>query len=196
MSWQVQARLHIRALRWTAHALCLGWACAALAQGEPYQLALDVQQVDKTFVTQASFVLPLKPCQAWQYLTDYDAALQIPGIVASSTTRLGDRTARVRRTMKDAILFVPIRMYTVIDFSEIEGAGTDFVQVEGEARSHKGSWRLQPHDGGTLFRYRAVSEPDSSLPMAVVRYFVQNRLQSSFAAMARHGATRRDIACS
>ncbi len=177
-------------------ALCWALSASAWAQGEAYKLAVQVQQVDKTFVTHASFVLPLKPCQAWQYIVDYDAALQIPGIVESKTTRLGDRAARVKRVMKDRILFFPISMQTVIDFREVDGQGTDFVQVEGQARSHKGSWRLEPQDSGTLFRYHAVSEPDSAWPMAVVRYFVQNRLQNSFTAMAEQGAKRRDTGCS
>jgi hypothetical protein len=31
--------------------------------------------------------------------------------------------------------------------------------------------------------------------MAVIRYFVSNRLRSSFTSMAQYGATRRDQAC-
>lgn len=175
--------------------LSLSTTACAWAHGQDFKLAVDVQQAERTFVTQASFVLPLKPCQAWQYIVDYDAAVQIPGILASRTTRLGERKARVERHMKDSILFFPIRMRTVIEFKEIESQGTDFVQIEGEAKSHKGSWRLEPQDTGTLFRYQAISEPDSALPMAVIQYFVQKRLQGSFLAMAQHGAIRKDLSC-
>jgi hypothetical protein len=167
----------------------------AQAHADDYGLQLDVQQVEKTFVTQARFQLPLRLCQAWQYIIDYDAALNIPGIIESRTTRLSDDRVRVHRVMKERILFFPIHMHTVMEFKEMLERGTDFVQLEGEAKSHKGSWRLEAKDDGTVFHYNAVSEPDSALPMAVIQYFVQKRLQSSFAAMAQAGAIRKNQSC-
>jgi len=176
-------------------AWCLFGAHPAQAHADDYGLKLDVQQIDKTFVTQAQFQLPLKLCQAWQYIIDYDAALNIPGIIESQTTRLSDERVRVRRVMRERILFFPIHMHTVMEFKEVLDRGTDFFQIEGEAKSHKGSWRLETKDDGTVFHYNAVSEPDSALPMSVIQYFVQKRLQSSFAAMAQTGATRKNQPC-
>lgn len=175
--------------------ICLGLAAAAWAHGEKYQLKLDVQQQGRSFVTHASFKLPLSLCQAWRYLTDYDAATGIPGIVSSRTTPLGNNLFRVERSIKDSILLFPIRMNTVTEFRQLPEKGTDFVQIDGKAKSHRGSWRLEEQADGTLFRYQAMSEPDSLLPMAVIRYFVNNRLESSFAAMAENGAARKDVAC-
>ena len=174
------------------------FACVAAAQTDPadYALQVDVRQQGQTFVTQASFRLPLSMCQAWRFITDYDSATQIPGIVESRSQRLSERTARVERVMQDRILLFPIRMRTVIDYTEQPGQGTDFVQVEGETRSYRGSWRLEPDGAATVFRYQAVSEPDSALPMGVIRYFINNRLRSSFAAMAQVGAARRQQPCS
>ena len=177
--------------------------CAAWAQGkepvadpvEAYRLQVDVRQQGSVFVTQASFRLPLSMCQAWRFITDYDSARLIPGIVESRNQRLSERTVRVERVMQDRILFFPIRMRSVIDYTEQPGQGTDFVQVEGDTRSYRGSWRLEPDGAATVFRYQAVSEPDSALPMGVIRYFINNRLTSSFAAMAQVGADRRQQAC-
>ena len=168
---------------------------AASAQEDPYGLKVDVQQAGNVFNTQASFKLPLTLCQAWNYIVDYDAAVSIPGVVASKTTRLGLAKARVERSLKETFLFFPINMHTVMDFTEIVGKGTDFYQVEGEAKSHQGSWRLEEKGDGTEFRYQATSEPDSSLPMSIIRYFLDKRLKSSFAAMARHGASRKNASC-
>lgn len=180
--------------------LATGLACQAIsgaswAQSGPYGLSVTVQQVERVFNTQASFKLPLSACQAWLFIVDYDAATTIPGVVSSRTTRLDGARVRVERTLRETFLFFPIRMHTVLEFTEIDGKGTDFVQLEGQARSHRGSWRLEPAADGTVFRYRAVSEPDSSLPMPVIRYFLDRRLQSSFAAMADQGAQRRQLAC-
>lgn len=180
----------------TALALSLGCMGTACAQDDAYGLKVDVQQVGNVFNTTASFKLPLTPCQAWGYIVDYDAAVNIPGVVSSRTTRMGDGKVRVERALQETILFFPIRMHTVIDFMEIAGKGTDFYQVEGETKSHRGSWRLQEMGDGTEFRYQAVSEPDSSLPMPIIRYFLDKRLKSSFAAMAQQGASRKSASCS
>nr|WP_315225953.1 hypothetical protein [uncultured Limnohabitans sp.] len=72
---------------------------------------------------------------------------------------------------------------------------TDFVQISGEAKSYKGSWRLGEEGNGTVFKYRAESEPDSVFPKAMIEYFIKNRLNSSFEAMANAGAERRQFAC-
>lgn len=175
--------------------VCMGHLALAGAQTAPYNLQVDVLQKDRTFVTQASFLLPLQPCQAWRYITDYDAAQNIPGIVSSKTTRLEERKVRVERVMKDRILLFPIQMRSVMEYREQPELGTDFAQIEGEAKSHKGTWRLEAKGDGTLFLYNAISEPDSSLPMSVIQYFVHKRLHSSFAAMAEQGAGRRNAPC-
>jgi len=167
----------------------------ALAQDDPFKLQVEVRQSGDTFNTQASFKLPLTPCQAWNYIVDYDAAVQIPGVVSSKTTRMGPAKTRVERSLRETFLFFPIRMHTVIEFTETAGKGTDFVQIEGEAKSHRGSWRLEPSTDGTVFRYQATSEPDSSIPMPVIRYFLDKRLRSSFAAMAQVGAQRSGTSC-
>ena len=91
----------------------------AYAQEADFGLNLDVQQKDSTFVTRASFTLPLKYCQAWQFLVDYDSARNIPGFVESKSQRLADNKVRVDRVLQDRILFVPIKMRSVIDFTEL-----------------------------------------------------------------------------
>jgi len=189
--------------RVTRSLFCLSMSLAALgasnavqAQDDPFKLQVDVQQVGDTFNTQASFKLPLTMCQAWNYIVDYDAATQIPGVVSSKTTRMGPGKVRVERALRETFLFFPIRMRTVMEFTESARKGTDFVQIEGETKAHRGSWRLEHAGDGTVFRYQAVSEPDSSIPMAVIRYFLDKRLRSSFAAMAQSGAQRAGTDCS
>lgn len=193
----VQSTLAKRVLAKAGLVGALLWAAgpAWSQDGADFGLVVDVTQKDATFVTQASFRLPLKLCQAWRYLIDYDAAVEIPGVIESKSLRSGPNKVRVTRVLEDRILFIPIRMRTVLDFTELPNQGTDFVQVEGQTKSHQGAWRLQADGDATVFRYNAVTEPDSALPNAVIRYFVSNRLRSSFVAMAQAGASRRDQAC-
>ena len=160
------------------------------AAPEDYQIKVDVVQQGTVFQTQASFYLPLNLCQSYRYLTDYDAATNIPGVVSSTTTRIDARKVRVERLLQERILFFPVKMRMVLEMTELPQQGTDFLQISGEAKSYKGSWRLEPDAKGTWFRYRTESEPDSFFPRAVIEYFIKNRLNSSFEAMAKAGADR------
>ena len=168
----------------------------AKAQVDNYGLRVNVQQIeDRKFATHASFVLPLKHCQAWKYLVNYDSSAQIPGVVSAQTIRLNNNKARVSLVMEEGILFFKVRMLSVIDFVESVDHGTDFVQVSGDAKSFQGSWRIQPNGAGTLFEYRSTFQPDSALPMVVIKYFFDRRLQNSFAAIAEIGAAQKLAAC-
>ena len=180
-------------LRFVVILIALGWGM--LAHAEDYKIKVDVSQQGPVFHTQASFYLPLSVCQAYRYLTDYDAATQIPGVVASTSTRTDVNKVRVERLLQERILFFPIKMRMVLDVTELPQQGTDFVQISGEAKSYKGSWRLAPEGAGTVFQYRTESEPDSFLPQAVIEYFIKNRLNSSFEAMAKAGAQRAKQPC-
>jgi hypothetical protein len=170
-------------------------ACATAMAADDYKIKVDVTQQGNVFHTQASFHLPLTVCQSYRYLTDYDAATHIPGVVASTTTRMDARKARVERLLEERILLFPIKMRMVLEVTELPNQGTDFVQISGEAKSYKGAWRLEPEVGGTLFKYRTESEPDSFLPKAVVEYFIKNRLSSSFEVIAKLGAERLKQPC-
>lgn len=168
----------------------------AQAQTQAHDLAVNVRQMeDRRFFTTASFKLPLKHCQAWHYLTHYDSSAALPGVLSSTTTRLSHNKVQVRLLMEEQVLFFKIRMHSVIEFQELKNHGTDFVQTAGEAKSFSGSWRIEPQDNGTLFRYASVFQPDSALPMAVIQYFFDRRLRASFAAIAQLGAAQRDFAC-
>jgi hypothetical protein len=186
------------------HRLVLGFltlvllCCTRLtfAQSSLYNLSVNVQQIeDRKFATTASFRLPLKHCQAWRYLIDYDSSASIPGVLSSSTTRLSINKAQVSLIMEEQILFFKIHMNSVINFVEIKNQGTDFVQIAGEAKSFQGTWRIEPEDNGTVFKYQSVFQPDSALPMVAIKYFFEKRLRNSFEAMARIGAAHKDIVC-
>lgn len=170
-------------------------ACNLASAAEDYKVKVDVTQQGRVFHTQASFYLPLSVCQSYRYLTDYDAAIQIPGVVSSKTTRIDENKVRVERVLQQRILFVLIDMQMVLEVTESPQRGTDFVQIKGEAKSYKGAWRLEAEGQGTWFKYRTESEPDSLWPTAVVEYFIKHRLTQSFEAMAAAGAQRTKSPC-
>jgi hypothetical protein len=173
----------------------LGFCSVCLAAGSDYQITVDVVEQEGLYKTNASFALPLKLCQAYKYITDYDAAKNIPGVVSSTSTRMDTGKVRVERLLQERILFFPLRFHMVLEVTELHNKGTNFVQTAGEAKSYKGSWRLEEVTDTTVFRYLTESQPDSIWPKAVVQYFIKNRLASSFEAMAAAGLEYRLRPC-
>ena len=175
--------------------LLFGLCAMAHSKPEDYDLKVNVTRQGEVFKTEASFRLPLNACQAYRFITDYDAATQIPGVLSSHATRLDKQRVRVERVLRERILFFPIDMHMVLEFTERPGKGTDFVQISGQAKSYQGSWRLESGGASTVFAYQTQSVPDSAMPGAVVEYFIKNRLIKSFEAMASAGAARTTEPC-
>jgi len=172
------------------------WLPISVAASEAnYQLAVNVTQKDKTFLTEVSFRIPLNGCQSWEFLTDYASAKQLPGIIESSFTRISENKVRVHRVFEDRVWWMPLRIESVVEYSEIPNEGHDFVQIEGDFKSYRGSWRLTPEGDTTVFRYASVAEPDSSIPKPIIRYVMQERMHRSFLAMAQYGASRQSMTC-
>lgn len=173
--------------KWAIFFCLYGMSLVASGKPEDYELKINVTRVGDAFQTDASFRLPMNACQAYRFITDYDAATNIPGVLSSQTTRIDKQHARVERVLRERILFFSVDMHMVLEFTERPGKGTDFVQVSGQAKSYQGSWRLSQQGENTQFVYQTVSVPDSSLPAAVLEYFIKNRLSKSFEAMASMG---------
>jgi hypothetical protein len=166
-----------------------------MAAPSDFGIAVDVVEQEGLYKTNASFSLPLRLCQAYRYITDYDAAQKIPGVIASASIRLDNGKVRIERALQERILFFPVNFRMVLEMTEWPNKGTDFVQISGEAKSYKGSWRLEEQGGATVFRYKAESQPDAIWPKAVIQYFIRNRLTSSFESMAAAGLEYRSHTC-
>lgn len=163
----------------------------AANEADDYAVQVQVDRVERQFHTTARFRVPLAACEAYRYLTDYDAAKRITGVLDSKTTRLAPNKVRVERWAQERVLLFTFKLHSVIEYTESPYTGTDFVQVEGDAKSYQGRWVLEPDGEGTVFRFQSVAEPDSAWPLSVLQYFVQNRMRDRFAEMARNGAQRK-----
>lgn len=174
-----------------AAGVCAVVLLAQANDADDYQVQVKVNRQDRQFHATASFHLPLQVCDAYRYLTDYDAAKRVTGVLDSKATRLGSNKVRVERWAQDKVLFFTIKLHSVIEYTELPYKGTEFVQVEGDAKSYQGQWRLEPDGDGTVFRFQSVAEPDSGWPMPVLQYFIQNKMRDRFGEMARNGALRK-----
>lgn len=176
--------------------IAIGFSATAFAHqtnADGYSLKVDVVRKGDELHTTATFWVPLGKCQAYRFLTDYDASTDIPGVLSSKTTRLGDNRAKVELELEEKILLFPVRMTSVLEFTEFPLVGTDFVQIRGDIQSYHGRWRLVEDADGTLYKYQAVAKPDSALPIFVIKYFLKNSLAERFGAIAKIASERKNL---
>ena len=88
---------------------------------------MDVSREGARYTLLASFDTPLSRCAAYNYLTDYEAAKLLPGVIESSAVREADGKVRVDRTADEQILFMRIRLHSVMEYTE-QARGRNRVQ--------------------------------------------------------------------
>ena len=78
-----------------------------------------------------------------------------------------------------------------VDYVEFPNKALLFEQLSGDTKYYKGSWRLLPEKGFTLFKYDAQVEPNSLLPSTVIEFFIKNILRRQFEAMAEVASVKK-----
>ena len=159
------------------------------AQNFDHQVKVNESNTGDIFVINASFKTPLNNCDAFRYLTDYEAAKKIPGVLDSVVTRKSDTLAVVNRTIKESILFFSVTIKTTIEYNELPFIGSDFKQIAGDAKMFKGSWRLKQDETGTSFIYRSFIEPNTIVPNFIISSYIKNELQQQFVEIAKQAVT-------
>lgn len=170
--------------------------CGMSINPDDFDVQVDVIHQEDVFRITASYKTPLNLCQAYRYLTDYEAAKNIPGILESKYTRLSANKVSVERLADETILLFRVRLNSVLEYIEYPYFGTEFTQVKGNAKSFVGKWQLESFADGTTFKYQGVVSLDSSIPMFVIEYFIKSNMRQKFAAMASIAAERKNLAVS
>jgi hypothetical protein len=154
----------------------------------PYNVQVSVISEDRHFRIQASYEVPIDICAAYAFITDYEGAKNIPGILESKVISRVQNKVRVQRSIKEEILFFPIVMNALVEYTEASNRLLTFNQISGDNKFYRGSWRLSEMGDKTLFRYESVFEPDSVVPSWVIQYFMRNSIRGRFEVMAQRAA--------
>ena len=165
----------------------------ALAQesSNPYDLKVAVSRSGDRFLVSASYDAPINVCEAFAFITDYEGAKYLPGVIDSKVLSRSGNKVRVARLLEERILFIPFEMRSELEYTEIPNRALMFEQLSGETKYYKGSWRLVPDKGGTAFKYEAQVEPNSLVPSVVIEYFIKNILNRQFEVMAEMTSKRK-----
>jgi hypothetical protein len=165
-------------------------ACA----GNPYPgLQVDVSREGARYTLQASFDTPLSRCAAYNYLTDYEAATLLPGVIESRAVREADGKVRVDRTADEQILFMRIRLHSVMEYTEQAQDGIEFNQLSGDSKLFHGTWGIEPNRQGTTLRFQGQWEPDTLIPLFIIDHFARHGLLDRFSAIAQLAQERKEI---
>ncbi len=167
----------------------------AMAQesSNPYDLKVAVSRAGDRFQVNASYDVPITLCEAFAFITDYEGAKNLPGIVDSKVLSRSGNKVKVTRLLEERILFIPFEMRSELEYVEIPNKTLLFEQLSGDTRYYKGSWRLLAEKDFTTFKYDAHVEPNSLVPSAVIEFFIKNILRRQFESMAEVASLKKSV---
>ena len=168
-------------------------SCFGANEGGPFDVKVFVGRSGSGFQVQATYVAPVNECQAYAYLTDYEGAKNILGIRDSKVLFRTGSKVQVERIAEERVLFFPIILRSILEFSEVSDKRLEFTQIEGDAKSYKGSWVVEPDKNGTRFTHHATFELETSIPLFLIKYFLENSATKRFEAMAEHASLQNTV---
>ena len=157
-----------------------------MAQSNPHDLDISISRIGARFDVQVQFTAPVSPCQAYGFLTNYEEAKNIPGILSSKVLSRENNKALVERVAKERILLIPVYLHSTLEFTEVSTVQLDFTQIKGDAKSYSGNWIVSPDKRGSRFTHQATFELDTSIPLFIVQYFLENSATKRFEIMAEN----------
>ncbi|MGC2167435.1 MAG: SRPBCC family protein [Gallionella sp.] len=175
--------------------LCLTTNVAASASILP-EVRVEVNRKSSVYFLNASFNTSLSKCAAYNYLTDYEAARNLPGVIESIALREEENRVKVSRTADERVLFFHVRLHSTLEYTEMPNDRISFKQLQGDSRLFQGSWNIAATDKGSTLSFQGVWEPDTVIPLFVIDYFAKNGLADKFSAIAQLAEQRKEIATS
>lgn len=156
-----------------------------------YDLRVAVTRTGDRFQVNASYEVPITPCEAFAFITDYEGAKSLPGIVDSKVISRSGNKVKVARLLEERILFIPFEMRSELEYVEFPNKALLFEQLSGDTKYYKGSWKLSAEKDSTVFKYDAQVEPNSMVPSAIIDFFIKNIIRRQFESMAELASQRK-----
>jgi len=165
----------------------------AQENANPFDVQVSISPIEGRFQIQASYVVPMDICNAFSFITAYEGAKNIPGVLESKVISRTGNKVRVYRVIEENVLFFPIQMKSTVEYTETPNRLLTFEQISGDTKFYKGSWRLASDKDKTTFKYEALVEPYSLIPSAVIEYFMNNSIRGRFETMAQRAIQHKSV---
>ncbi|MGA7595147.1 MAG: SRPBCC family protein [Gallionella sp.] len=152
---------------------------------------VEVSRKGDRYTLIASIDTSLTECAAYQYLTDYRGARDLPGVIKSSAYRVSANKVKVDRIADEHVLFFNVRLHSVMEYTEQPFDRIAFTQLSGDSKAFQGSWDIVPKQQGSTLRFKGLWEPDSLIPLFIIDHFAKSGLIEKFEAIARLAEKRK-----
>lgn len=159
-------------------------SCFSVSELTPYDVKVFIERSGASFQILASYVVPASECEAHVFLTDYEGAKNIPGIKESKILERTGNRVQVERIAEEKVLFFLVTLHSILEFIEVSENRLEFKQTEGDAKSYKGNWVIKPDKNGTRLTHQAFFELETSIPLFLIKYFLENSATKRFEIMA------------
>jgi hypothetical protein len=156
----------------------------AWADTHDHGLLVDVKREGHLYTINARFNTTLTKCAAYHFLTDYEVAKKMPGVISLLEKRLSANKAIVDLTANEHVLFFNVRLHSVMEYSENPFESISFTQLSGDLKTFQGKWNIEPNGQGNTLKFSGQLERDTRMPMIIVDLFVKNSLLNKFSAIA------------
>jgi hypothetical protein len=147
-------------------------------------LQVDVKRQGRIYTLSANIDTSLSKCAAYNYLTDYDAAKSLPGVIESLASRQSANQVKVERTADEHILFFHVRIHSVMEYTEQPFDKVSFIQLSGDSKMFRGSWAIEPTPQGSTLKFQGKWEPDTYIPFFIIDHFAKGGLIDRFSTIA------------
>jgi len=171
---------------WRVCLLLLFSFVPAIAQSNPHDLDISISRTGARFDVQVQFTAPVSLCQAYAFLTNYEEAKSIPGILSSKVLSRDNNKVMVERIAKERVLLIPVYLHSTLEFTEVSTTQLNFTQIKGDAKSYSGNWIVSPDKRGARLTHYATFELDTNIPLFIVQYFLENSAAKRFEIMAEN----------
>jgi len=157
------------------------------------ELQVDVKREGGSYTFIASFDTTLTKCSAYRYLTDYEAAKNLPGVIESVAYRQSANKVKVDRTVDEHVLFFDVRLHSVMEYTEKPFDRIEFTQLTGDSKAFQGNWDIEANQQGSTLKFQGLWEPDTMIPLFIIDYFAKNGLIDKFSAIVKLAEKRKDL---
>ena len=164
-----------------------GWA---QENANPFDVQVSITAIENRFQIQASYSVPVSLCTAYAFITDYEDAKNVPGIIETKIISRSGNRVRVYRVIEEQILFFPIEMKSTVEYTQLPNQLL-FEQISGDVKLYKGTWKLTPDKTKVIFKYDAEVQPHSLIPSMVIEYFLKSSIRGRFDSMAERASQYR-----
>ncbi len=156
-------------------------------------LQLDVKRDGHRYTLTASLDTSPTKCEAYRYLTGYEAAKRLPGVVESIAYRESVNEIKADRTGDEHVPFFHVRLHSIMEYREKPFVGIEITQVQGDSKLFQGNWDIEPIRQGSKLRFKGLWEPDTLIPMFIIDHFARGDMVDRFTAIAELAETSEDI---